>query len=106
MTKLESTLHRIKAFSDMWDERERQVKKWGSQRHPDGTSADYGYARDVARLNCDIAAGKGECTWLHILEEEVLEAFSETDPVRLKEELVQAGAVIVSWLEDLEGRGV
>lgn len=62
-------------------ERERQDKKWGSQRH----LPNY--------------------TWSAILTEEngeVAKATLEKDTANLKEELVQVAAVAVAWLEALE----
>jgi len=43
----------------------------------------------------------GHPTWLHLVREEVAEAFEEDDPRRLKEELVQVAALCVSWAERL-----
>lgn len=43
-------------------------------------------------------------TWLLIALEEALEAFSETDPVKLRAELVQLGAVVVAWIEAIDRR--
>lgn len=44
--------------------------------------------------------------WLHILREEVAEAFAETDPVALRGELVQVAAVAVAWAEAIDRRTV
>jgi len=44
----------------------------------------------------------GEVTWLHLVREEVSEAFErEHDDPRLKDELVQVAALCVSWIERL-----
>ena len=42
-------------------------------------------------------------TWLHLVREELAEAFEvpDSDPVRLAEELVQVAALCVSWVERL-----
>lgn len=40
--------------------------------------------------------------WSTILAEEFYEAMNETDPVKLRKELVQVAAVAVSWIEDLD----
>lgn len=45
----------------------------------------------------------GKPTWVHLVREEVAEAFLETDPDRLAEELVQVAALCVSWVERLVG---
>lgn len=60
--------------------------------------------RDMARLECDERHKAGEATWLDILREEVLEAFAEDDPARLRTELVQVAAVAVAWVEAIDRR--
>ena len=42
--------------------------------------------------------------WMRLVREEVAEAFMESDPVRLREELVQVAALCVSWMETLDAR--
>lgn len=86
-------------------ERERQHELWGEQNHADGTGgAVYeAYAKE-AREACDFHADNGTLTWDKILLEEVLEAFAETDPVTLREELIQVAAVAVSWIEAIDRR--
>ena len=85
----------------IFDERERQDKKWGEQNHPDGTSAEYRWIADAYRESCELSSRAGELTWHDILMEEVFEALAETDPEKLELELIQAAAVIVAWVEKL-----
>jgi hypothetical protein len=87
--------------SDLVAEMRRQLKRWGRQSHPNGTSADHREACDRARAECDEADRNGGVTWLHILNEEFLEAASEVDEHRLEAELIQVMAVCGSWLRDL-----
>ena len=47
----------------------------------------------------------GAPTWVHLLREEMAEAFAEGDPQRLEEELIQVAALAVSWVESLRTRG-
>lgn len=47
---------------------------------------------------------EGAPTWMHLVREEVAEAFQEADPVRLREELVQVAALCVSWMERIDAR--
>lgn len=86
-------------------ERENQDKRWGEQNHPDGTGQ---YPEivdaDVARMATQNAAEGGYLDWLHILREEVAEAFAETDPSRLRAELVQVAAVACAWVEAIDRR--
>ncbi len=89
---------------DVADERIAQGAKWGDQPHPDGTSESYSVHADAAKLLTDQRAEAGTLTWADILSEEVLEAFSETNPDALREELVQVAAVAISWAEDIDRR--
>lgn len=87
------------------DERYEQMRKWGDQRHPDGTSVDFKPLADMARNATQFNAAKGTVTWAHILEEEVREAFAEENPVKLKAELIQVATVCAAWVHDIDRRG-
>lgn len=43
----------------------------------------------------------GPPTWVHLVREEIAEAFQEDDPELLSKELVQVAALCVSWVERL-----
>jgi hypothetical protein len=103
-------------------ELERQHEKWGEQNHPDGTGPYVRWAQniiehlphhrrsaessaDLAKWECDRLAESGESDWLHILLEEVAEAFAESDPVKLRTELIQVAAVAVQWADAIDRRG-
>jgi hypothetical protein len=43
-------------------------------------------------------------TWVHLVREEVAEAFAESDPERLEAELIQVAALCVSWVEKIRAR--
>lgn len=97
--------HRIaNGLDDVENEQYRQYELFGVQHHPDGTSAAYTVPRDAARDTCDWATHEGRLTWRHILKEEVMEAFAETDPGELRTELVQVAAVALSWVNDIDSR--
>lgn len=49
----------------------------------------------------DFEGENGLPTWVHLVREEIAEAFLEDDPDRLAEELVQVAALCVSWVERL-----
>lgn len=95
-------------------ERKRQNAKWGEQNHPNGTGPDklpmpYGsgswsasVAADRLTLLTNCAAQIGHVTWLHILREEVFEAFAEEDPAKLRAELIQVAAVATQWVEAID----
>jgi hypothetical protein len=67
----------MRVLDEVQDERRRQDAKWGEQNHPDGT----------------------------IALEEVFEALVETDPAKLRDELLQVAAVAVAWVEAIDRRG-
>lgn len=91
-------------------ERARQDAMWGEQNHPNGTGRPGDKAEaDFARAACEGAFESGRGTYRDILLEEVAEAFAESSPHALREELVQVAAVAVAWVEkidrDLAGSG-
>lgn len=94
-----------KVLVDVWDEREAQFKRFGPQDIPDGTG---GLGRECeaskARRLCEIATQAGDLTYADILTEEFWEALAETDPKRLREELVQVAAVACAWVEAIDRR--
>ncbi|MFI8531766.1 hypothetical protein ACIGMX_16190 [Streptomyces aquilus] len=97
----------VRAFAEAVDaERQRQLAKFGDQHHPDGTGQyPETIDADVARMACECAAEGGYLDWMHILREEVAEAFAESDPVKLRAELVQVAAVCAAWIADIDSRG-
>lgn len=96
----------FRRFTDQVEiERGRQDAKWGPQSHPYGTDrAGDQAAANRARHLTNIRAKVGLVTWRDILNEEICEAFAESDPVLLRGELVQCAAVIAAILEDMDGR--
>lgn len=91
---------------EAWSERERQLSRWGVQERASGTSsARWGQDLKQARRTYADALEVGRVTWVHILNEEVLEAFEATDPDELRKELVQVIAVAAGWILDLDRRG-
>ncbi len=87
------------------EEMERNLARWGEQNHRDGTcpKAYYRNLTDCRYFNQE-AVKRGDLTWKLILEEEVLEAFCESDPQRLQEELIQVAAVALQWAEAIKRR--
>jgi hypothetical protein len=88
------------------DERQAQLAKWGEQHHPDGTGVSDTQRKlaDDARAVCQQVFAEGKGDWAHILMEEVREALAESDPAKLRTELVQSAAVIAAWIADLDSR--
>ncbi len=93
-------------YADIATERIRQHATHGDQSHlPDGTGGEYRrYVVSFMRGECEDAAKANRLTFRHILAEEVAEAFAETDPARLRAELVQVAAVCVQWIQAIDGR--
>ena len=92
-------------LAEVRDERSRQDARWGQQDHPDGTGQyPEVTAAMAAVLATEHAAEGGYLDWLHILREEVAEAFAETDPAALRGELLQVAAVAVAWIEAIDRR--
>lgn len=95
----------LRVFGDVIHERQRQHARFGWQSHPDGTGGGPARAACIAaQQRCDALAASGMLTWQAILAEEVAEAFAESDPERLRAELVQVAAVAVQWVEALDRR--
>jgi len=99
------------AMIPVLQERMRQVMLWGHDGHQDGTGFGDGEGpamhvppmRMMRRL-WDWAEHNDRITFAWILLEEVVEVMHETDPVKLRGELVQVAAVCVRWIEDLDRR--
>ena len=94
---------------EVMQERDRQDAKWGQQNHPDGSGDEPGsrlraLQADHAREVCQKHAAEGTVTWLDILREELAEAFAESDPAKLRAELIQVAAVAVAWVEAIDRR--
>jgi hypothetical protein len=98
-----STFQQI--VSEVAAERERQNSKWGEQNHSDGTGRP-GSVDDAnyAKAWCDEAFEGGYGTWGDILREEVCEAFAESDPKKLRTELIQVAAVAIQWIAAIDRR--
>jgi hypothetical protein len=104
------------ALKKIMQEYESQNEKWGEQNHPmrgisDDTILIRGntpYPEDsvlrgtLATLRYKNETNKGG--WFGILQEEVCEAFLETDPVNQREKMIQAAAVAVQIIEYLDRR--
>lgn len=94
-----------RVLAEVQAERERQDAKWGEQNHPDGTGLTGDRERaDSARHVCQALADRGEVTWALIAHEEDMEALAESDPVKLRAELIQAAAVKIAWIAAIDRR--
>jgi hypothetical protein len=92
-------------LTEVFLERYHQDKTWGEQNHPDGTGGeDFEWRADFAKRRCQARAAMGTITWRHILDEEVAEAFAESDTAKLRAELIQVAAVATAWVEAIDRR--
>lgn len=95
----------VKDFAEQIDaERQKQIARFGDQRHPDGTHTHNKDFADDARRACQQADANGEVTWADILSEEYWEALAESDPVKLRAELIQIAGVCAAWIHDIDQR--
>jgi hypothetical protein len=100
----DAALERV--LEDIGHERAAQDRKWGEQNHPDGTGMHEhdAWVANYLREECEKAFAEGRGTWRHILNEEIGEANTESDPAKLREELVQVAAVAAAWVEAIDRR--
>jgi len=91
-------------LNEIAQERAAQDATWGVSDFEDGVSHHWAASAQIAKDRCDDADALGTTTWAMVLEEESLEALCETDPAKLREELVQVAAVAVAWIEALDRR--
>lgn len=100
---------------ELADERARQDEKWGPQNHPvlmhEKSREGYSNQAEIwKKINAERVAMRNaagvppdrNAGWDGILLEEVFEALGEGDPWRIREELVQAGAVVVAMIEYMD----
>jgi hypothetical protein len=92
-----------RVFGDVLFERYRQDAKWGGIDSPNQRAVCLGEpppdakdCADAARVNCDLAMRAGNDNWRLILEEEFWEAMAESDPAKMRAEIIQLAAVCVN----------
>jgi hypothetical protein len=114
----------VTVLAEVADERSRQDAKWGEQNHPDGTGPKstpvaeivrgpangivnrhyaFGLASNAKSVT-DEHAADGTVTFRDILLEEVFAAMAESDPEKLRTELIQVAAVATQWVEAIDRR--
>lgn len=72
--------------------------------HGTGVNLDLRTAEEIEAAFRHEYEKHGFPDWMRLIREEVAEAFKESDPARLKEELIQVAALCVSWVESLDRR--
>ena len=114
---MSKTAHFDEILNEFGRERDRQIAKHGVQNHlPNGTGPDETLFRmrgvismadlaSLARFKTDqfsYSEGDKTITYLDVLIEEMFEAFAESDPAKLREELIQVGTVAAAWIEAID----
>ena len=107
----------VRVLGDVLGERAHQFARYGTNSNlRDGTGPNVGWLAPCSYIDATLVqtrfredyerreARHGAPTWMQLVREEVAEAFQESDPVRLREELVQVAALCVSWVETLDAR--
>lgn len=100
-----------RALREIGREMTRQDDLWGIQDHPDFYEDSTAFRREYAmpfakqvQDDCAEDARQGTPNWGRIAFEEVLEAFQEEDPRRMRDELIQAAAVFTQWALAIDRR--
>lgn len=116
-----SSCQTVEVLADVRAERSRQYGRYGTNEDiEDGTGptihwlagmgADLhrqtasGLEKSIRRAYEGHEAQHGAPTWRHLVLEEIAEAFQESDPARLRDELIQVAALAVSWVEKIDAR--
>lgn len=88
-------------------ERRRQDQMWGIQDWPWRNPRQFPLtvSAEIVRKTVELRSEAGVVDWAAILVEEVAEAVEETDPDRLRVELVQVAAVVMAAIESLDRNG-
>lgn len=101
----------VHVLQDVAAERMRQVDRYGlNETTEDGTGPSTRWllpftSASAAEIEADLRADyedyeeEAPVTWVHLIREEIAEAFKEEDPERLYTETIQAAALLVSWAE-------
>lgn len=98
----------------VFEHRQIQEARYGAENEKceDGTGPDVRWLipftslpatkiQQDLRVDYEDYEDEAPVTWVHLVREEIAEAFQEDDPERLAEELIQVAALCVSWVERL-----
>ncbi len=110
-------INTINVLDRVFEERCRQVDTYGSNDNlEDGTGPEacwllpytnhpaYKIETELRKNYEDHEDKTGKPTWMHLIREEIAEAFKEDSPEALTRELVQVAALCTSWVEKIEAR--
>ena len=91
-------------FEEIRKERQRQIEKWGEQKLPMLNVPFTEKGIEEKSKAYKAINDNSESSWFSVLQEEVSEAFAETDPKKQREEMIQVAAVAVQIIEYLDRR--
>lgn len=91
----------VEACGEAVAEAMRSLKRFGVQDLGNGTPK-FKLLADQKKQENAVLEESGLLSWSDVLEEETLEAFTETDNELLYKELVQVAAVSLLWCEALK----
>lgn len=94
----------------------RQQERYGADNAValDGTGPDVvwatamgnaTYVEAMFRKDYEDEDNTGNITWMHLVREEIAEAFKEEKPRPLTTELTQAAGLIINWIYHVHRRG-
>lgn len=92
------------ALTAVLEERFFQMETHGIQTYPDGTDPEFAAIALLLEEATKHAEHTGSLTWRTVFTEYVYAALGQTDPHRLRSELVQVAAVVIAWIEDVDRR--
>lgn len=104
----------LMALAQISQERRMQDATFGGLEKmagvPDGTGGSFA-AIALGHIRVEVAGheqrtGRQTCCWGHVVLEEVHEVLAETDPTKLRADLVQLAAVCCWWMEILDLRAM
>lgn len=97
-------LFRLNPIREIMQECERQDEKWGEQNHPMTRCVGSAELIESLKYFRMINDQSDRYDWYSILQEEIGEAFTETELEKQWEEMIQAAAVVIQIIECLERR--
>jgi hypothetical protein len=96
-------VNRWKIFRAIHEERIRQQEKWGEQNHEMLKCESIDVIKRTLR-HFRLYNESPICDWYSIIQEEIAEAFVETDSAKQREEMIQVAAVAVRIIESQDAR--
>lgn len=88
-------------------ERVMQDAKHGAPNLPNGTGHhSYTESAQMWKEAVDYCTEQGTLKHASVFQEEVFEALAESDPIKLRAELVQVAAYAVKWIEAIDREAV